>query len=307
MNSIFFVLLSVNMANPCATDGHGFCTDPVVTYSLSASEPNPRVRVSCSLGNVLVIQFAHGESLRGDPAIGNAALFKFKLQKEPLQLLLWPTIPEGSNLTSDDVLGETSNVQINLASGTNILMELRIAERSVQRIIFKDPGREKADALRRKVREEVEQELQASFEARRRALDSEARSKALSLVAKGMMKRIHCTDLTDRAMVDLLVVQAHRICHIGDHVYIDLSVHNRARDLFALGKIETLSVNGEKYKPLDAVVEWRRGLPQLKFDQKARAVVVFPVSEETAASEYAVRITENAGKKRIVTLDGIEF
>jgi hypothetical protein len=279
----------------------------VVKYSLSASEPNPRVRVSCSLGNVLVIQFPEGESLNGDPAIGNAALFNFKLQKDPLLLMLWPTIPEGSQLTSDDVLGETSNVQINLASGTNILMELRIAEKSCQRVIFRDPERTKTEALRKKLRKEVRNELEAAFEARRQALDSEACGKALSLVARGMMKRIHCTDLSDREMADLLVVRATRICHIGDHVFIDLSVHNRARDLFALGKIEALSVESDKMRSLDAVVEWRRGSPQLKFDQQARAVAVFPVSEETAASEYAVRVTENAGKKRIVTLDGIEF
>ena len=305
---LLLAALAAGSVDYCNLDERGYCVDPVVRYDLRASEPNPRVRISCSLGNVLVVQLPEGESLKGDPAVGNAALFQFKLQKEPLMIMLWPKIPEGSDVTSADVLGETSNVQINLSSGMNILLELQISENSVQRVIFKSPDLEERISLKEKLRDEVRAEVEASFKAREENLEAEARKIALSVTAQGVMKRVHCTSLRERAMQDLLMVRAHRICHIGDHIYVEISVHNRARGFFVLDQAEILSVQGEEPQAMEAAFEWEGGkIPQLKFDRKARGVAVFPVTEETSSSEYGVRIVESAGNKRVVTLDGIEF
>ena len=292
----------------CNADERGYCIDPVVRYDLKASEPNPRVRISCSLGNVLVVQLPEGESLQGDPAVGNAALFQFKLQKDPLMLMLWPKIPEGSDVTSADILGETSNVQINLSSGMNILLELQISDKSVQRVIFKSPDLEERITLKEKLRDEVRSEVEASLKQREENLEAEARKMALSITAQGVMKRVNCTSLRERAMQDLLVVKAHRICHIGEHIYVEISVHNRSRGLFVLDHAEILSMQGEEPQAMEAEFEWEGGkIPQLKFDRTARGVAVFPVTEETSSSEYGVQITESAGKKRVVTLEGVEF
>jgi len=66
-------------------------------------------------------------------------------------LMLWPKIPEGSDVTSADLLGETSNVQINLSSGVNILLELQISDRAVQRVIFKSTEMEMKISLKEKL------------------------------------------------------------------------------------------------------------------------------------------------------------
>jgi len=310
---LFLMMSSMVLSTPtggdlCVTDEAGYCAEDVVKYELSNKQPNPRVRLNCALGKVLVVQLPAGESLNGDPAMGNAALFKFKLQEKPLMLMLWPTVPEGSNLTSADLEGETSNVQVNLGSGISILLELRIAQQGVQRVVFRNPELEREQELQKRIRSEIRKELEESLKSRVENIENEAREKALSVVASGMLKRIHCTDLREREMKDLLVVRAHRICQIGDHVFVELSVHNRARDLFSPAKIEVLAAEGDDLRPLDAVLEWAGGsLPKLKFDRKARAVAGFQVSEETASAEYAIRVEEEAGKKRVVLLEGIEF
>jgi len=311
--SVFLFVLAAALGgapdgNLCLNDVEGFCTEHVVKYELSAKEPNPRVRLNCALGKVLVVQLPDGESLSGEPAVGNAALFKFKLQEKPLLLMLWPTVPEGSNLTSADLEGESSNIQVNLASGISILLELRISRQGVQRVVFRNPELEREQALRNRLRSEIRAELEESLKSRVENIEKEAKKKAISVVASGMLKRIHCTDLSEREMRDLLVVRAHRICQIGEHVFLELSVHNRARDLFSPARIEMLAVDGEELRSLDAVLEWEgEAAPKLKFDRKARAVAGFQVSEETASSEYAIRVEESAGKRRVVTLEGIEF
>ena len=308
MTSILVILAAVAGGDMCLADDAGFCAEPVVRRVIGYKEQNPRVKVNCALGTVTVVELPRGESLTGDPAIRNAALFRFKLQKDPLLLMLWPTVPEGSDLTSADLEGETSNVQINLASGISILLELRISQTGVQRVILNNPEQENVYALREKLKSEVRKELETSYESREENLEAEASRKALAITAKGIMKRVNCTSLRARAMSDLLVLRAHRICHIGDHVYVELSVHNRARDMFALSRLEVLAGDGENPVSLDALVEWEKDVsPHLKFDQKARAVAVFPVTEETAASEYVIRLEESAGKKRVVTLEGVEF
>ena len=127
----------------CNFDENGYCEDPVVTYQLTSDKPNSRVRLSCSLGTVLVVQLPQGDTIIGDPALGNAAIFRFKLQEKPLNILLWPTMPESADLTSEDLVGATSNLQINMASGINILLELQISYVGVQRLVLRNKELEK--------------------------------------------------------------------------------------------------------------------------------------------------------------------
>lgn len=294
----------------CNTDQKGFCKDSVVNFSLNRRMKTPRIRVNCALGEVLIVQLPEGEKILGDPAVGNAALFKFKLQEKPLQLLLWPTIPKGSKVTSTGLDGETTNVQIQLASGINVILGLQIAqpEVAVQRLVLQFPELADETAAKKKLRDQIREEVEREFKDREDSMDSEAHDLALRITARDISKRINCTDLHEREMRDLLVVRAQRICQIGEHVYIKMSIHNRSRTLFSLQSIEILSVDGKEMQPLEALVEWEDGeRPQLRFDQKKYGVAVFPVTEDSAAAEYAVKVTENSGKKRVVTLDGIEF
>jgi len=293
----------------CNRDAQGFCTDPVVTYELSRMEPNTRILVNCTLGAVLAIQLPEGEKLRGDPAIGNAAIFNYKLQKEPLSILLWPTIPEKSKITSDQLDGAVSNVQIQLASGINIIIEAKITfDSPVQRLVFKHPELEKAHREQAELKAKLRAQVEAELAEQRRNLEQDAKTESVKMMARAMLKRIHCSGLRERAMRDLLVVWGHRICQIGDHVFIEFSIHNRARDLFALEQLEVQSSTGEEPLPLEAQVAWEGEVaPSLRFDKRVKGVAVFRVTEETAGSEYALRVVEASGKKREVVLRGISF
>ena len=291
-------------------DKQGYCLDPVVTYTVKEGEISPRIRLNCSLGSVLTIPIPEGETLRGDPAVGNGAILNISVQRDPAQILVWPRIPKGSSAVPGDLFGQTSNLVITLSSGISVLIELQVTalETSVQRLVLSVPGSAKRATAKDQLREEVRKELEAEYKVRRAGLDEEAAKKAIERMGRSVLSRVHCNEPRSRATRDLLVVRAEQICQIGDMVYVKFSVHNRARDLFALSSVEVLSVNGDKMASVEATVFWEAGdKPQLRFDAKAKAVAAFVVTENTAAAEYAIRVTESAGKKRVVLVQHVSF
>ncbi len=291
-------------------DKQGYCLDPVVTYTVKENDKSPRIRLNCSLGSVLTIPIPEGETLRGSPAVGNGAILNISVEQDPPQILVWPRIPKGSSAAPGDLFGQTSNLVLTLASGLSVLIELQVTalETSVQRLILNVPGSAKRAAAKDQLREEVRGEVEAEYKAKLAAIDEEAAKKAIERMSRSVLSRVHCNELSSRAMQDLLVVRAEQICQIGDMVYVKFSIHNRARDLFALLNVELLSVNGDKMASVEATVFWEAGdKPQLRFDGKAKAVAAFAVTENTAAARYAIRVTESAGKKRVVLLKDVRF
>jgi hypothetical protein len=256
----------------------------------------------------MVIQIPQTEKLKGNPVVGNTGLFQTIVEGDPPQVMVWTKVPKG---TSPEALQDVkSNLQINLESGTSILVMLRVAffDSAVQRIVFRYPEREKQLTEEQRIEDRIRQKVELEFKQMRSNLDAEAHRLALTRMAKGIIKRAHCSSMSGRAMRDLLVVRASQICQIGEYVFIRFQIHNRARDLFGLASLDVLSIDGESRQPLDAVIEWESGdKPLLRFDQKSNGVVMFPVTEETASAEYGIRVKESAGKKRVVTLEDLEF
>ncbi len=294
----------------CLKDPDGFCTSPVINYRISAQRPYVRLRLTTALGSVVSIQLPEGDSIRGTPAIGNGALFQWKIQNEPLSILLWPQIPEGSNATVSDLLGMTSNILISTSSGINLVAELKItAVSGVQKVILYYP-----EAMRKKLknkldlRAELESQIKAKYKDREENIEEEAKKIAMNITARGMLDRITCTWLKEREMVDLLVARASSVCQVGNNLYVKFSIQNRSKTFFTLQSIELMSSEGDEWIPLETSVEWQnKKNPQLKFDKSETGVIFSEITEETASSEYAIRIEESSGKKRVIILNGIEF
>jgi len=292
----------------CRSIENGFCNDTVIVYDLRSDEPNPVVFANCAAGSVMVIQIPKTEKLKGNPVIGNTGLFQTIVQGDPPQVMVWTKVPKGTK--PEDIQDVKTNMQINLDSGISILIMLRVSffDSAVQRIVFRYPEREKQLGEEHRIEDRIRKKVDLEFQQMRTNLDAEAHRLALSRMARGVLKRAFCESLRAREMRDLLVVHATQICQIGDHVFIKFEIHNRARDLFILSSLDVVSMEGDSSQPLDAVVEWGTGdKPQLRFDQKAEGVVMFPVTKETASTEYGIRVKESAGKKREVLLDDIGF
>jgi len=292
----------------CRSIENGFCNDTVIVYDLRSNEPNPVVFANCAAGSVMVIQIPKTEKLKGSPVIGNTGLFETIVQGDPPQVMVWTKVPKGTK--PEDIQDVKTNMQINLESGISILVMLRVSffDAAVQRVVFRYPEREKQLGEEHALEDRIRKKVELEFKQMRSNLDAEAHRLALARMARGVMKRAFCESLHAREMRDLLVVRASQICQIGDHVFIKFEIHNRARDLFILSSLDVVSMENDNHQPLDAVVEWGNAdKPQLRFDQKAEGVVMFPVTTETASSEYGIRVKESAGKKREVLLDGLEF
>jgi len=291
-------------------DDAGYCTDKVVHHILRRAVPVARLKLNTALGDAVVLQLPKHAKLSSPPVVGNGAIYHYELQQgTPERILLWARAPAGARDVSEaDLLGERSNLQLELGD-VSLIIDLQIArpEVSTQRLVVHFPELEaehgQAEAFRGRIRAEVLAEL----DGQRRDIDALARKLGTRMVARDLMTRLKCVDLAERAMADLLVARAHRLCSIGERTYVWLEVHNRRRDTFELGHIELLAGEGEA--AIDALFEWREAhhaeTVQLTFDEAAHGIAVFPTPPE--ASTYALRIKEHGGRQRRVTVDDIGF
>jgi len=294
-------------------DEAGYCTDKVVHHILRRAVPVARLKLNTALGDAVVLQLPAHAGLTTPPVIGNGAIYHYELQPtasgSPQRILLWARAPAGvSGVSEFDLLGERSNLQLELGD-VSLIVDLQIArpEVSTQRLVVHYPELEAehghAEALRGKIRAEVLAEL----DGQRRAIDVLARKLGTRMVARDLMTRLHCADLGERSMSDLLVARAHRVCSIGERTYVWVEVHNRRRDTFELGHIELLVDEGEGMAAVDALFEWRDHpeTVQLTFDEAAHGIAVFPTPP--GATAYALRVKEHGGRQRRVTVDDIGF
>ena len=291
----------------CTVDESGYCQDSSISYSLIPGVNKIRVRVAA--GTVFVVRIPEGDEVAGVPSIGTVTLLNSELSQEGQRqvLKLWPKVPEG--LTQEGIEGLSTNVQISFGSGVILILEIQITtKKGSELLILSDPTREAKRKSESEVRAQVRQEIEQEYRRMKEGIRDEINRGRLELLMKDMMKRYHCEGLRERATRELLVVWGRRICHVGDHLYIEFEIQNRSRSLFELGKIEFFGVKDEKLEPHEAVVGWQDGKrPELHFDQSAKGMAAFPLRDDETAPEYAIKVTEAGGKMRVVTLKGIEF
>ncbi|HOX59181.1 MAG TPA: hypothetical protein PLC99_20045 [Verrucomicrobiota bacterium] len=295
----------------CVEDELGYCHESSLTFSLVPGQSN-KIRVRVQLGTVFLVRLPVGENVVSPPAVGTMAILKAEMAKEGEQqvIRLWPTLPQGVNPEAAVSLdGIATNVQLTLDSGINLILEIQItSKKGVEILELKDPANEAKRLRQKELKDQVRAEIEEEFRQRAENLEAEVHKKTLESMATGIMKRFNCSEIRERAMNDLLVVWAYRICHIGDHLFIDFEIQNRSKTDFALDKVEFLGRTGEESQPLEALVQWEKGVcPQLRFDQRARGMAVIPITEDTASASYTIKVHESAGKKRVVSLEGVEF
>jgi len=294
----------------CERDRRGFCTEPVIEHVLEYGQGAIRLRVNAALGDVLSIEFPEGVRLKGEPALGNKAIFEYRAQEtEPLRVLVWPKIPRGARgVRPEDLEGERSNLQVFLDSGVTLLVELQVApvRRSVQRVVLRFPERERESEYVREQLARQARELAKEHEREMESLEDRVREESRRTMARAMLERHHCEDLSERSMRDLLVVWVHRICRIGGLTYVEFEIENRRRDLFHLKGVEVRAVDGNEGEGgVEALVEYA-GETTLPFDARVRGMAVFETAGE-GAGEYEVVVEEHGGAQRVVQVDDVEF
>lgn len=300
--------LAIGATADCATDAKGFCTDKIVRASIGYGAGQAAVKINCALGDVVSIALPENVELRGDPALGNQAIFEFRAQTAPFRILVWPKYPaNAANLEPSALYGERSNLQIFLDSGVTVLVDLQIGppEKSVQELRLEFPERVRESEFLRLQMDAFARKLEGEYQAKRKALDTIGEEHARRRVARAMLNRVQCASLDERGMKDLLVVRAHRLCRLGDMMFVEFSIRNRARDVFHFGAVE-LAVAGadEGEAPIDIALEFS-GEEFLFFNAELRGVATFSVVDN--AKSYALTVRESGGKKRSVTVDGVEF
>jgi hypothetical protein len=293
----------------CAKDAQGYCTDKVVHAQIAYKSDSISVKINCALGDVVSISLPPDVEFRGEPALGNQAIFEFKAETDPFRILVWPKLPASAkDVAPDALLGERSNMQIFLDSGITLLVELKIgrAEKSVEELRFEFPERAKETEFVKEHTGALAKKLEEEFRAKARKLEEGAEAKARHRIARAILERVQCAALSSRKMVDLLVVRAHRVCRIGDLLFVEFSIQNRAKDVFHLLDVH-LGPDGtdEADTELASVFEYS-GETTLAFDQEVRGVGAFTLGESISKG-YALTIRESGGKKRSITLDGVEF
>lgn len=311
--SILVSVLATALSAPCATDKLGYCTDKIVRHEIGYSGEQSRVRINTALGDVVSLSFPKGVRLKGEPALGNKAIFAFRAQEggDTFRILLWPKIPENAkNITAEMLKGERSNLQVFLDSGVTVSVDMKIdaAEQSVEQVIFEFPEREKESEYLKEALSEQARRLEAEYQERVSALEASIEERARRRLARAILDRKQCEELSERSMRDLLVVRAHEICRFGDLLFVKFGIQNRARDLFHLDRVEVdVASEGveESTAPVEAVFEFLGGTT-LAYDEQVLGMAVFAVEGEQAKS-YRVRVKEDGGKKRVVSVDDVEF
>lgn len=295
-------------AEVCAPDAAGFCTAKVVRHPLSYVDSAQKIRINTALGDVVSLEFPAGVGLRGDPALGNTAIFEFRASRDPFRILVWPKMPTGArDVTPEDLEGATSNLQVFLDSGVTVIVDLVIAPRAqaVQRVVFDFPQRERESEFVQAQLADQARRLREDFEAEKKALEVTVAERTQRAMARAMLERHHCAALRARGERDLLIVWARQICRIGDYTFIRFTVRNRYRDVFHLQRVEVREAGGgEGDGTLEALVEWTAE-PLLAFGQEAEGIAIFGVGE--GAKQYVLTVVESGGKKRVVEVDDVEF
>lgn len=294
-------------------DPAGYCSDKVVHHILRRDRPVVPLKLNTALGDAVVLQLPEHAKLSSPPVVGNAAIYQHALQGEsPQRILLWAQVPEGARGADElDLIGERSNMQIELGD-VSVMLDLQIAapDSSVQRLVLHFPELEAEHGQAEALRSRIEAEVLADLAEKRDAVDELAVRLGRRQMARDLMTRLKCTDLAERAMSDLLVARAHRLCTVGEQTYVWVEVHNRRRDTFELGHIELLVADGDDYTAMSEVIfEWKSPdhaeTVQLDFDDAAHGIAMFPTPK--SATRYAVRVKENGGRQRRVLVDDIEF
>lgn len=303
------VLIGLLSASPtCEADRAGYCRSTTVVHEI-AYGTGARLKIDCALGDVVSIEFPEGVKLKGDPALGNRAIFEYRAQDTtPLRVLVWPRVPRGAkDVSPADLVGERGNLQVFLDSGAALLVDLRIgrAGRSVQRVVLRFPERERESEYVREQLAEQSRHLTEAFEREKAELEETVVERSRRRIARAVLDRVHCEDLDERAMEDLLVVRAHRLCRIGGEMLVLFEVHNRRRDLFHLQGVHVIEEGSDEGGHPSVLVEWS-GQTTLPFDAQVWGVALFAVEGE-AAKGYALNVVEDGGAQRSVTVDDIEF
>lgn len=299
-------------SSACVMSPEGFCTGRVVRHSLSYQAGDPIVHLNVALGKALVIELAgEGLKLARDAIVGNPGLVDVKVPEEDrdrLVVFLQADDKSMGELLDTQFLDQRTNVQIDFEGRITLIVELRVGTeaQAVERLVLDFPERKQESRYVRERLSEGESRLAMEYKKKQSNLDVEIAQKVGQKVSADMLKLFECRTLYDRIFHDLVLMQAHRICRIGDQVYLEFSLVNRSRTAFLADKVEVRMPNAGKDAQTEVkpVYASQGNKPFLGYDGSVSGVISLKGSN-AAATRFDLVVTEGGGRGRVLTLAGV--
>jgi hypothetical protein len=313
----------------CIMDSDAYCTEEFVQVEMTKAAPAVTVRLNVALGDAVSVRVPPGLRVaKDDLKIGNAELFQVGLGSDGVTIR--PRIDEKSkprlmelakerDTTPEEVLlGETGNVQISSKPWfLSINLQIAPKAKSVQflrvtsRDLAQEESRIEADCASRletewkKVKDE-----QAKLAEQKLEHDGDA-------VAFQSMFEGQCRSSWWTAMQDLLWVEVHRICEIGDRLMVSFTIRNEdgGGRIFRHGRIELLNGDGKASPIKPARVVWAQSLKSrrridpesISLSEDQSVVGAIHVARDRATDgRLTLQIVER-GETRKVLVGGIGF
>ena len=286
------------------------------TIPIDESRSNKIYEIQTAPGIPAIIEFP--ESFSGPPSCGDcldataseevrkasSALFVIQTFASENYIAIKPrqySQREGGEVPENEFV---TTVTVRLQSKLTVTLLLKYASRGKAdaRVRFTLPNRaSESQYVQERIAKEKAQ-LEAAFAERVSAGASQSFLEAL-------LAPHQCSNASERARVDNVVLEVLELCRFGQRVFIRFSVENRSRSsVFALGEL-TLKKGptGKELEPVDGLRKLM-GRDEVEFQKVVAGVVGFELAEgEEPAKAFELRIVEGGGKQREVVVSGFGF
>lgn len=273
------------------------------TIALDAQRADKIYRVRTAIGYPAYVEFP--EAFKEPPACGDCGkngLFQMAVFEEGHYFAIKPAKfpgaqPDGTVIQPQEFV---TNVNVRLVSGLTVTVQVELADNvrdADAKVVFTLPNRGAESAY-------VQQQIAAA----RRQLESEAAERAKAGAQQRILEMLaaphQCSAEGGHARNANVVLEVTERCRFGTHLFLKFRVENRGSDLFSIGNVSIVRVAGKVQVPIDDASHFLTA-QDLSFDGNATGVIGFDGSD--SASSYQLRVTENGGQGREVTLDDLHF
>ncbi len=259
--------------------------------------------VNIAVGEVLVIEFPDGIKLSGIPVVGDNALLRVEVEKQPLRMRVWALLFPGR--TERDMSGISSNIQFSLNSGHSFIFRITVTDsnRAANRIVISYPEWDKETKRLKQRTEQYRAELDKRYKKRLTELSDEISKKSAELLAKSFSEFFQCNTYRVRSEEKLVFFSSDRMCKIGVNgfIIINFLIKNRARKQFLTDTITVYALRGTSRVEIDSPVLFLQKYSML-FDEVVSGAVAFRIEEEGYAKRYELVLKESAGQQRKLTI-----
>ena len=251
-----------------------------------------RVRTARNL--VTTVEFP--EDMVGAPVCGDCsdakgadadALYRLEAVGQGRYLTIRPTNGSGRRARSGE--DDATSILVRLEHATlTLYVELADRRKADTRVIFTYPNRTAESEYLRVEKAKLEAQAGAKIEA-----------EVTGRFLRAFSEPHHCTKKGARARNDDVVLEVTELCYFGREVIVMFSVENRGRAPVEIGSVVVNKGANKREYLSEKTVE---------FQKVSSGVVALRLADgDNSAGPYEVTVYEGTGKRRVVTVGGIEF